>query len=110
MLTSYSVVCVFLLAVLVVRSLVWTKQFLDCLPAGSSDPSIQYGDVPRAVVVLPVRGKDPFLDKCIESLLNQDYPNYILRIIIDSEFDPSVQTIETAVNLYSQDRVQVAYL
>lgn len=64
----------------------------------------------RAVVVLPVRGKDPFLAKCIKTLLEQNYPNYILRIIVDSDSDPAVPVIEQTINLYPRDRVQVEYL
>lgn len=61
-------------------------------------------------MVLAVRGQDPFLKRCIEGLLNQNYPNYLLRIVIDSEQDPSAPVIDQAVSLYSTDRVQVEYL
>lgn len=73
-------------------------------------PADASGDAPRAVVVLAVRGQDPFLSRCIEGLLNQNYPDYLLRIVIDSEQDPSVPIIDKAVSLYSTERVQVEYL
>jgi cellulose synthase/poly-beta-1,6-N-acetylglucosamine synthase-like glycosyltransferase len=44
---------------------------------------------PRAVVVLSLRGPDPFLRDTLLSLLQQDYPNYAIRVVVDSEQDPS---------------------
>jgi cellulose synthase/poly-beta-1,6-N-acetylglucosamine synthase-like glycosyltransferase len=110
MLTALAVFCSLLMTVLLLRSIMWTRGFLTCLSTDYSEPRVSATDVPRAVVVLPVRGKDPFLARCIETLLDQNYPNYILRIIIDSELDPSVSVIEQVVNLYSNDRVEVEYL
>ncbi|MDA1017557.1 MAG: glycosyltransferase [Planctomycetota bacterium] len=96
--------------VLLIRSVVWTRGFLASLLSGHNGPQVSPAAAPRAVVVLPVRGMDPFLTRCIESLLDQNYSNYILRIIVDSKSDPSVPVIEQAINLYSSDRVEVEYL
>ena len=52
--------------------------------------------LPRATVVLPLRGKDPFLIDCISGLLNQEYPDYDVKIIVDHEDDPAY----TLVNEY----------
>lgn len=41
-----------------------------------------------AVVVLCLRGTDPFLNDCLKGLFNQDYPNYRVRLIVDSADDP----------------------
>lgn len=111
MLISLAVLCVLIMCALLVRSIIWTRQFLKCLSHGKvAKPAVPMLDAPRAVVVLPVRGQDPFLSRCIESLLNQDYPNYVLRIVIDSEMDPAVGVVERATSLYSTNRVQVEYL
>jgi hypothetical protein len=109
MLVLLASICVVLMCVLLVRSVVCTRNFLK----NSSDKSAYLEPpekAPRAVVVLPVRGQDPFLARCIDSLLNQDYSDYILRIVIDSEVDPAVAIVEQATMMYSIDRVQVEYL
>jgi cellulose synthase/poly-beta-1,6-N-acetylglucosamine synthase-like glycosyltransferase len=41
------------------------------------------------VVILCLRGTDPFLKNCIQGLLNQDYPRYQIRIVVDSPHDPA---------------------
>ncbi len=52
-------------------------------------PLIKDDQAPRAAVILCLRGTDPFLKDCIAGLLNQDYPNYQVRIIVDSPDDPA---------------------
>lgn len=44
---------------------------------------------PKTVVLLSVRGRDPFLAGCIEGLLAQDHPNYDVRIVVDHAEDPA---------------------
>ena len=111
MILILSSLCVAALLFMLIRSVVWTWRFLTGISNyPSSESTVSMSDSPRAVVVLPVRGQDPFLARCIEGLLNQNYPDYILRIVIDSELDPSVPVIEQAVSLYSTERVQVEYL
>lgn len=44
---------------------------------------------PRATVILPLRGIDPFLIDCLTGLLNQDYPEYTVKIIVDHVDDPA---------------------
>lgn len=50
---------------------------------------IEDANCPRAAVILCLRGGDPFLRNCIAAILDQDYPNYELRIIVDCEQDPA---------------------
>ncbi|MGG6270649.1 glycosyltransferase [Leptolyngbya sp. AN03gr2] len=58
--------------------------------ARSFDPET----LPKAAIVLCLRGADPFLSKCIEALLNQNYPNYELQIVVDSITDPAWETLK----------------
>ena len=46
-------------------------------------------DCPRAAIVLCLRGTDPFLRRCLEAVMDQDYPKFELRIVIDHACDPS---------------------
>ncbi len=47
----------------------------------------------RICVILSLRGDDPFLTDCLTAIVNQDYPNYQLRIVVDSATDPAWQSI-----------------
>jgi glycosyltransferase involved in cell wall biosynthesis len=52
---------------------------------------------PKVAVILCVRGPDPFLAACVRNLLAQDYPQYDVRVVIDSREDPAWQVIEEVV-------------
>ncbi len=42
---------------------------------------------PMVTVILPARNEEEFLSKCLDSLINQDYPNYEIIAIDDSSED-----------------------
>lgn len=46
-------------------------------------------DCGRAAIVLCLRGADPFLQRCLTGILNQDYPDYEVVIIVDHHDDPA---------------------
>jgi cellulose synthase/poly-beta-1,6-N-acetylglucosamine synthase-like glycosyltransferase len=52
---------------------------------------------PKAAIVLCLRGRDPFLDKCLAALLQQDYPDYRLHVVIDRADDPARGAVDQAV-------------
>ncbi len=45
--------------------------------------------LPKTAVILCLRGADPFLPNCLNALLQQDYPEYDLKIVVDSLEDPA---------------------
>ncbi|WP_417386808.1 glycosyltransferase [Gimesia sp.] len=45
---------------------------------------------PVATVLLSLRGNDPFLEHCLDGLLNQDYPDYRVKIVVDHVSDPAL--------------------
>lgn len=45
---------------------------------------------PRAAVILCLRGTDPSLAGCLNSLLAQDYPNFELHLVFDNHQDPAL--------------------
>ncbi len=61
--------------------------------------------LPKTAVILCLRGANPLLSDCLRSLLNQNYPQYDLKLIIDSEEDPAWHIVvdilgeQTAANL-----------
>ncbi|MFN9913590.1 MAG: hypothetical protein ACK53L_13445, partial [Pirellulaceae bacterium] len=48
---------------------------------------------PMVVAVMALRGGDEFLKETLARLTSMDYPNYILRLVIDSETDPSLKVV-----------------
>ena len=50
-------------------------------------PPLTDAEARPALVVLCLRGGDPFLIRTLEHLVNQDYPNYRVRIVVDSARD-----------------------
>jgi cellulose synthase/poly-beta-1,6-N-acetylglucosamine synthase-like glycosyltransferase len=56
----------------------------------------------KAAIILCLRGGDPFLSDCIRALLQQDYGNYEVHIVVDSQTDPAweivQQTLKTSVS------------
>lgn len=55
----------------------------------ASPPNISPGWCPKAAVVLCVRGYDSCLDECLHGLMSQDYSNYVVHVVVDSELDPA---------------------
>lgn len=52
-------------------------------------PVLSDQQLPKTAVILCLRGADPFLPNCLRSLLDQNYPEYDLKLIIDSPEDPA---------------------
>jgi cellulose synthase/poly-beta-1,6-N-acetylglucosamine synthase-like glycosyltransferase len=48
---------------------------------------------PRVVVFCPCRGVDPGFRENVQSILNQDYPNYRAVFILDSTADPAAKAL-----------------
>ena len=65
---------------------------------------------PKAAVVLCLRGSDPFLAACIEALLDQDYPDYDVRVVVDHRDDPAWTVVEEAVRRRRATNVQIVPL
>ncbi|BAY83983.1 glycosyl transferase family protein [Calothrix parasitica NIES-267] len=59
--------------------------------------------LPKTAIILCLRGSDPFLPNCLKALLEQDYPQYDLKIVVDSQEDPAWQvahdTVKDATNV-----------
>lgn len=49
---------------------------------------------PRVLVMVPCRGVDYALERNLRSILAQDYPEYDVIAIVDSEDDPSVEVLD----------------
>ena len=45
-------------------------------------------------VVMSLRGGDPFLEECLNRIIQQDYPDYEIVIALDNENDPAVPYVD----------------
>lgn len=60
-------------------------------------PPSPSGQWPRACVLLSLRGRDPRLAENLEQLALQDYPDYEIRIVVDSPTDPAWDTVNSVL-------------
>ncbi len=58
---------------------------------------------PKVTVILPARNEEDFLAKCLDSLINQDYPNYEIIAIDDSSEDST----GSIISHYAKDNSNV---
>lgn len=65
---------------------------------------------PKTAVLLAVRGNDPFLADCVESLLRQDYPAFDIRIVVDHETDPAWRVIQDVTTRMKASNVNCSVL
>ncbi|MGE0607025.1 MAG: glycosyltransferase family 2 protein [Pirellulales bacterium] len=89
-------ISIVVLAVLAVGQTALVCGFVRKL-AGWRQPRLPDEKCPPAVVILCLRGTDPFLSRCIDAILDQDYPRYELRIIVDHPDDPARAVAEASL-------------
>jgi cellulose synthase/poly-beta-1,6-N-acetylglucosamine synthase-like glycosyltransferase len=67
-------------------------------------------ELPKTAVILCLRGADPYLPNCIEALLNQNYPEYDLKLIVDSQDDPAWEVVNETINKQEASNFQISPL
>jgi cellulose synthase/poly-beta-1,6-N-acetylglucosamine synthase-like glycosyltransferase len=63
-----------------------------------------------ALVVLCMRGGDPFLTRCIEGLLTQDYPCFHVSFVVDSLDDPANQILKKSLASHANKNYEILIL
>ena len=89
---SYIAVIVFALL-----PLVWAWRFDRYIAWRSRNPFPAPTRWPQVAVILPLRGADPSIERCLAGLLNQDYSPYSVRIVVDSVQDPAWEMVQSAL-------------
>jgi hypothetical protein len=67
-------------------------------------------ECPAAMVLLCLRGGDPFLHRSLGRLISQDYPDFRVRIVIDSERDEAHRFVREALGGELPPHVEVLTL
>ena len=76
----------------------------------SQKKSLPDEQLPKTAVILCLRGADPFLTNCLRSLLNQNYPQYDLKLIVDSQEDPAWKIATDTIQEQRATNVQISLL
>ena len=85
------VVTVLLLAMMQTVLVINYRWFLrDASPAGLGEDD----DLPKAAIILCLRGQDDGIADCLAELVGQDYPDFELHVAFDSPQDPAVQQVQ----------------
>ena len=107
--TGLAIAIIMILWGLAILHALFTVAFLSSL--SSSSKQIRQDDqLPKAAVILCVRGTDPYLVNCVRALINQDYPQYSLRIVVDSWEDPAWTIINEVLQQAQSTQVHVSAL
>ena len=85
---TLTIIIVLALLGLALFEIYFTTVFIASFRQNKPD-SYEDSELPKVAIALCLRGADPFLSKCLQALLNQNYPNYELRIVVDSQEDPA---------------------
>lgn len=67
-------------------------------------------DCKPATVVLCLRGGDPFLPRCIQGIVSQDYPNFRVLFVVDHEQDPALAILQDALSNTRFENYQIEFL
>ncbi|NJR67747.1 MAG: glycosyltransferase family 2 protein [Synechococcales cyanobacterium CRU_2_2] len=77
--------------------------FIKFLRSPTPAKDLDDQSLPSAAVIMSVRGLDPSLYECVKSLLEQDYPSYLLKIVVDSEEDAAWIGLSQLIKDFASD-------
>jgi len=66
--------------------------------------------LPKFAVGIPLRGADPCLSEALNAVLDQDYPDFELRITVDNQSDPAWRIAEEVVRRRGANNVRIEVL
>lgn len=83
--------CVLLMVLLTIMALI----SLNFSAYYHRNQNFERGDyAPKVGILMPLRGPDPYLKRCLLALTQQDYPDYTVHIVVDNEEDPARLIVE----------------
>ena len=57
------------------------------------EPAANRDTLPKAAVILALRGPDPRLCDTLRALMAQDYPDFLIQVVVDSDQDPVLNEV-----------------
>jgi cellulose synthase/poly-beta-1,6-N-acetylglucosamine synthase-like glycosyltransferase len=85
----------------------WCMRYLRRAKPSHRQQLLPDDELPKAAVILCLRGADPFLADCLRALLNQDYPQYDLKLVIDRQEDPAWKIANDIIKAQGATNVDV---
>ena len=67
--------------------------------------SLTSKNYPFVSVLVPARNEEHNIEKCLNSLINQDYPNYEIIVIDDNSNDDTYKIAKKFSNIYEKVKV-----
>ena len=67
-------------------------------------------ELPKAAIILSLRGPDPRLRETLRALTVQDYADFHVHVVVDSEHDPVLQDVVEVQQSSDDDRIRVSVL
>src|SRR5688572_12964164 len=71
----------------------WTNSIRHS-PRLTEKNGIQIHTTPKVSIIVPARNEEKYIKNCIESLLNQDYPNFELILVNDISADHTLNIMK----------------
>lgn len=97
------IVSIFLISLISTIFLGWVYFFFYMLKSLKKSPKLgsfnrshnrtKHGYLPKVSMILPARNEEKYISKCLDSLLNQDYPNFEIVAVNDSSTDKTGKII-----------------
>lgn len=75
---------------------VWTVAYASVFRR-AVERQVPDSKLPRTAVLMGLKGTDPYLKDGLRRLMTQDYPDYEVRIVVDSRDDPAWPLVEDAI-------------
>jgi cellulose synthase/poly-beta-1,6-N-acetylglucosamine synthase-like glycosyltransferase len=102
-----SILAALLLGGLALLPFAWAWRFIQFYRSNSQHLTEPLNECPLAAVILPLRGADPSLERCLVGLLSQTYRRYVVYIIIDNTEDPARAVVERVLAKGYSQRVKI---
>lgn len=108
MVTTSCICCICALGLITLLHLGLGLRFLFRLSWPSQPDASQISD--RTMLILCLRGDDPFLEKTLVDASNLEHSNYFIRVIVDSDCDPAKSIVEEVIKETGSDLFEVQTL
>lgn len=72
--------------------------------------SVADDQLPPAAIILALRGPDPGLSHTLERLIRQDYPDFVIHVVVDHESDPVLDDVLRMQSLPGGERIDISFL
>jgi cellulose synthase/poly-beta-1,6-N-acetylglucosamine synthase-like glycosyltransferase len=73
-------------------------------------PVVVDADLPMVAILLSLRGADPYLAQGLKRLLQQRYPHYEVRIVVDRQDDTAWEVVQNVIRETGAPNVHVSLL